>query len=101
MGTIGIIASGTKKVIGIANLTSVIGPLSIKAYNEYVTERLGTVKTVLPYRKTYAWKLEQPVLFKEPVSYEHPNGAVIWVSFKNKDMEAVNNQIKLSIVQND
>ncbi|MFD1452884.1 ASCH domain-containing protein [Oceanobacillus sojae] len=33
-GTIGIIASGTKKVIGIANLTSVIGPLSIEEYKE-------------------------------------------------------------------
>jgi len=33
----------------------------------------------LPYFKTYAWVLEDPLAYPEPIKYEHPSGAVIWV----------------------
>jgi hypothetical protein len=36
--------------------------------------------TVAPYDKIHAWVVANPVLFKSPVPYVHPRGAVIWVN---------------------
>jgi hypothetical protein len=33
----------------------------------------------VPYKKMYAWVLENPVRYQEPVPYRHPQGAVKWV----------------------
>ncbi|WP_245604640.1 hypothetical protein [Paucisalibacillus globulus] len=34
----------------------------------------------LPYKKTYAWVLANPRMYQEPIPYNHPMGAVIWVN---------------------
>lgn len=46
-----------------------------------------------PYKNTYAWILENPILFNEPVPYKHPMGAVIWVNLSN----AIGQDVLLSI----
>jgi hypothetical protein len=34
----------------------------------------------IPYRKPHAWVMQNPVRYKEPIPYKHPQGAVIWVN---------------------
>ena len=34
---------------------------------------------LLPYDKVWGWKLENPVIYKEPRPYEHTKGCVGWV----------------------
>ena len=78
-GTIGLIKSGSKKVYGEVKLVG-CKELDLKAYNEYYKGLYGTEKSELPYKRTYAWVLEDPVIYKEPKDYNHPLGAVIWVN---------------------
>ena len=33
----------------------------------------------LPYKKTYAWVIRNPIRYEKPRPYKHPSGAVIWV----------------------
>ena len=41
--------------------------------------------TDVPYRRIYAWVLEQVERFKEPLAYTHPQGAVIWIRLGLQD----------------
>lgn len=40
----------------------------------------------LPYKRTYAWIVRDPIIFDYPVPYEHPQGAVIWVDLKDYEL---------------
>lgn len=79
-GKIALIKSGTGLIYGTVDLVDSI-LLSHKEYRE------GTEKHAIPYadtrfrpyKKTYAWVFENPVLFEKPQPYHHPSGAVIWV----------------------
>jgi hypothetical protein len=81
-GTVGIIAGGTGKVIGMCDIVDVRGPLSLEEYkNSYKQRGLSFLhdSSSLPYNQTYAWVIEKARAFDEPIPYLHPNGAVIWV----------------------
>ena len=41
--------------------------------------------TDVPYRRIYAWVLEQMERFKKPLAYTHPQGAVIWIRLGLQD----------------
>lgn len=78
-GKICLIKSGTKKIYGEVNLVDSF-EINLEKYNEYHKAMYGSAIDKLPYKKTYAWVVENPCLYKDPVSYKHPNGAVIWVN---------------------
>lgn len=86
-GPVGLCASGTGTVLGVANLIDCVGPLDVPAFVQAHARHRVDVAGVsaiehLPYGiRTHAWVFETPVLFTEPVSYPHPSGAVIWVRF--------------------
>ena len=42
----------------------------------------------ISYKHIYAWVVDNPKPLKEPVSYQHPRGAVIWVNLTNLDVVA-------------
>lgn len=77
-GTIGLIESGSGKVIGTAELVNCHGPFSpdeLKVHNNKTRiENEFNVK----YEKIYAWELSnvKPIT---PMPYKHPQGAIIWV----------------------
>ncbi|MCA0969210.1 ASCH domain-containing protein [Halobacillus litoralis] len=79
-GTIGLIKSGTGHVYGEVDLVG-SRPLSLDSYKEshafHCVEREHCEE--LPYKHTHAWIFENPRLYSEPIAYEHPMGAVIWV----------------------
>lgn len=34
----------------------------------------------LPYKEPHVWYLKDAVRFEEPIPYQHPQGAVVWVN---------------------
>lgn len=95
-GRIGLVESGTGTVVGVADLVGVVGPLSLKELsanwrkagfdNEEHLSRL-------PYKQTFAWVLQNPKRLRQPVSYNHPSGAVIWVRLKPEVEQEVLRQV--------
>jgi hypothetical protein len=81
-GRIALIKSGSGKIFGsvdLVNCISLHGPndyeLILNSFNKHHVP-LG----VINYRKPYAWALENPIKYAEPIPYAHPQGAVIWVN---------------------
>ena len=92
-GRIGLIRSGSGLVIGTCDLIDVEGPLSIANLRRNVSNHLvplNNLKVGLPYQNTYAWVLRDAKVLRQPVPYNHPQGAVIWV----KLAESVSREIK-------
>jgi hypothetical protein len=81
-GEIALIESGTKTVVGVAELVG-SRPLALEEY--LASEAFHCIRSQgdLPYPKTYAWVLTSPRRLAQPVPYAHPQGAVIWVNHVN------------------
>ncbi|MCR8848438.1 ASCH domain-containing protein [Rossellomorea sp. SC111] len=80
-GTIALIKSGSGMVYGEVNLND-SRELTLKDYqvsNEFHRVQRENCEA-LPYKKTYAWVLEKPRIYKKPIPYKHPMGAIIWVN---------------------
>lgn len=78
-GKIALIKSGSKKVYGEVELIECI-ELDLETYNEYHKKLYGTRSEKLPYKRTYAWIVRNPIVYDRPISYVHPKGAIIWVN---------------------
>lgn len=76
-GTVGLVCEG--KYVGTVDI---IGAKELTLNQYKKTKKNHQVKDVktLPYKKTYAWVLENPVRFKSPKPYTHKAGCVIWVN---------------------
>jgi hypothetical protein len=94
-GPVGLIKSASGKVQGTADIVDVIGPLSLEELQENTGKHRISPEhlTKLPYPKTYAWVLKNPHRLDNPVSYPHPNGAVIWVKLP----ETVGRKLNLKV----
>ena len=77
-GWIGLIEAGSGLIVGKAFLTSGhVKPSADEISNN--TEK-HQVKDLSQLEKwCYSWTLEKAERFEEPIPYDHPNGAVIWV----------------------
>ena len=95
-GLIALIRKGSGKVVGVARLVDVLGPLSLEerlaAIDRHRIDearlRSGEVE-----KWNHAWVLEDARRLDDPVSYEHPSGAVIWVRLTPSVVERVCAQI--------
>jgi hypothetical protein len=85
-GRIALIMSGSGKVLGEINIID-SKELTLKDYREGREFHCVESETChqLPYKKTYAWVLDAPEIYQNPVPYKHPMGAVIWVKLKEED----------------
>ncbi|MEY4723480.1 MAG: hypothetical protein RLZZ324_993 [Candidatus Parcubacteria bacterium] len=79
-GRIGLIRSKSGLILGTANLVDCIpAPHALLARN--MTKHRCTMEMLRAYGETlYAWVLEDRKPFATPVPYDHPQGAVIWVT---------------------
>ncbi|MCA1054080.1 ASCH domain-containing protein [Rossellomorea aquimaris] len=79
-GRIALIKSGSGMIVGEVNLTD-CKELSLSDYQHRREFHCvdSEASTELPYKKTYAWVFEKPIIYHEPIPYTHPLGAVIWV----------------------
>ena len=93
--TIGLIASGSGTVIGVCDLVDCLGPLTAELFRKNA-EKAGMRPRDAKlgyYRQTYAWVLEKPRLLERPVQYQHPLGAVIWVTLDGNVERAIMKQL--------
>ena len=81
-GRIGLIRSGSGRVVGTCDLVGVEGPLSLADLRRNVSKHmapLSELRKPLRYKQTYAWVLKNAKALRKSVPYKHPQGAVIWV----------------------
>ncbi len=79
-GKILLIKSGSKQIFGECELVDTI-KLDLDQYKISVNKHCINVKQdILPYKNTYAWVLQNPQEYNNPIPYKHPMGAVIWVN---------------------
>lgn len=82
-GTIYLIQSGSKMIVGQTDLVDSI-ELSEKKFNE--TKNLHKINDsyhTIEYSRPHGWMFENTIKFDNPIKYDHPQGSVIWV----KDIE--------------
>lgn len=77
-GKVALIRSGSKSVVGYANMTGCLGPFTKEEFAKYQGKHhaVGFTK----YKKIYAWVLEDVEKLETPIPYKHPQGAIIWVN---------------------
>lgn len=86
-GKIALIKSGTGKIYGTAELVDT-KKLTFEEYQRSKSYHQipENITANAPYNNIHAWVLENPVLFDEPIPYEHPQGAVIWVNLSQPNL---------------
>jgi hypothetical protein len=86
-GPVALIAAGSGKIIGVANITDVQGPFSHaqmafnQAHHRIPADEIGKGEGE---RWNIAWVMQNARRLEMPVPYNHPSGAVIWVSLDEK-----------------
>ena len=78
-GKICLIKSGSGKIFGEAELIDCI-KLTEELYNSNLDKHcIDFDYAEVGYKSPYSWVIKNPIKYKEPKPYKHPNGAVIWV----------------------
>ena len=79
-GKIVLLKSGSGIALGTVDIVS-SEQWDLSQYNnwEYRKDNNKLPLDKLPYKMTYAWRLENPKWFDTPKKYIHPSGAIIWV----------------------
>ena len=93
--TIGLIPSASGTVAGVCDVVDCIGPLSAAMFRQNAAKagmRPGEAR-LGHYRNTYAWLLANPRFLTNPVPYQHPSGAVIWVNLDGKVERIIRKQL--------
>ena len=98
IGPVALIRTGSKTVVGIANLVEVIQLTPQMAYEKYAIMgfRPLTKAEAKDLAGQYAWVLKDVVKFKKPVPYKHPSGAVTWVTLDESTTKKVLAEAKRS-----
>lgn len=89
-GRIALIRKGSGRIVGTANLIDSIGPLDMIACRAHRDKHgiLSDQDEVL-LRWNHAWVLEGARPLLRDVSYQHPNGAVIWVNLEEAAVDGM------------
>jgi len=77
-GLIGLIQSGSGKVVGECYLVDCVGPLTKDEFTSH-SDKHKSLNVDLSYKNTFAWVLKDAERYSEPKPYSHPKGAIIWV----------------------
>jgi hypothetical protein len=91
-GLVALIRKGSGKIIGIARMVDSLGPfsktemLANQSRHMISAERLADPKIE---KWNNAWVMQDAKIFATPMSYVHPNGAVIWVNLDEKTQRAI------------
>lgn len=84
-GKIAVIVSGSGKIWGEVELVDCF-PCTLELFGNNHTKHWIMHHGLLQrYKQPWAWVLENPVKYPEPVPYTHPQGAVIWVNLGEEE----------------
>jgi hypothetical protein len=82
-GRVALVRKGSGLIVGTVDLTDSIGPFTTAEMLDS-TDRHGIeparILSGLIDKWKHAWVLSNVITLQRPVSYQHPAGAVIWVS---------------------
>ncbi len=82
--TIALIRSGSGMVVGKCKIATVHGPLTRsdmeKNGSKHLVDQSRIDEVLQRYSKCYAWELVDVIELRQSVHYDHPKGAVIWVT---------------------
>ena len=78
---IGLIESGSGKIVATADLVQSHGPLSTEDLLANKNKTRIENEFNINYKKVYAWELTN-IKSIDPIDYKHPQGAIIWVKVK-------------------
>ena len=79
-GRIGLIKSGSGTLLGEVSIIDCL-ELDLQTYKSSSHKhRIDFGLNSLPYKKTFAWVLDEPITYDKPIKYNHPWGAIIWVN---------------------
>lgn len=83
-GRVGVIFSGTGMIQGSVEVTgsSALTREDFYLFREY--HHFPGEFQDLQYRNPHVWHLRDPIRFREPVPYQHPQGAVVWVKLRGR-----------------
>lgn len=81
-GRVGVIFSGTGMIWGSVEIvgSSLLLKEDFDIFREY--HHIPGCFEKLPYKEPHIWYMKDPIRFAEPIPYQHPQGAVIWVNLK-------------------
>lgn len=79
-GLVGLIQSGTSKIIGSCEIIDVHYIPSLEELMDHQDKHQIDFSDEGLERCHYAWIIENPKRFTNPIPYSHPHGAVIWVN---------------------
>jgi len=95
-GTVGLIRKGSGQVIGVVDVVDCTGPLSaddiLKNQDKHRIS-LERLKNPEIAKWNTAWVMANPRKLPVPVTYNHPNGAVIWIKLKDEVQHAIAKQL--------
>ena len=91
-GPIALIRSKSGLGVGTCDVVDVVGPLTLRQLRASA-EKAGVRVKELPYKKTYAWVLDDARPLAKSVPYRHPPGAVIWVKLDPRVIRKVKAQL--------
>lgn len=88
-GTIALIRGGSGLVVGQAELVDSLGPFTFGQLGNRQDMHAVPEADLVPFMRRYkdqahAWVLDRVVAFEQPIPYEHPSGAVIWVTLSDE-----------------
>lgn len=96
-GTIGLIRKGTGQIWGVVDVVDCGVPLSDEQMLENI-ERHQIPESMIRSGEIGSWRipwiLENAIAFIDPVTYEHPNGAVKWVQLDQSVSEQIAQRLK-------
>ena len=76
---IGLMASKTDQIVGMATITECIGPMSLEQFASYKDMHHCTAG--LPYKTTYGWVLTDVQRLDTPIYHKRKKGVIIFSTF--------------------
>ena len=81
-GRVGIIQTGTGLIIGEATLVDCLEPVKTMTQAKATQDKHRVEDLSLLRKWSVPWLLKDAELYDEPIPYDHPRGAVVWVKLK-------------------
>lgn len=78
---IGLMASKTDHVVGMATITGCVGPMTQEVFEAHAEQHHVREATTLPYKTTYGWILEDVVVLPEPLPHKRKQGAIVFSTY--------------------
>lgn len=77
---IGLMASKTHHISGMATITGCVGPMAVDEFVSLENQHHCTTRN-LPYKKTYGWVLDDVVTLPSPIPHQRKPGAIVFSTY--------------------